>query len=440
MATVRQYRGRYVADFRDQHGRRRIEAPNGPFENRALEKRAAQELLSQRTTEVKHGTFVQVSEKLTFAEVCNRFLKSRTEAHAFTIAEYRQLVDDYLIPYFGHRRAETVGMYHVEMFRDELRAGLPDSIRLARERKNQARKAADPAARLRWLKPGARTVNKLLTLLSMMGTYGVNHGWIPRNPAAGVGKLTQPKGESRVIEQNVLGPDELRRVVDHAVDPYRMPIAFAVYTGARQSEVLGLRWSDIDWNKNEAHIRRRFRLGGFSEPKTETSRRVVELPAELVRDLRVWKLKCPKAESGQPEHDVCFPAPGGGPMAGTSLNTRGFVAALRRAGIRRVRYHDLRHAFASNLIAAGVDVVTVSRLLGHASPQITMSIYSHVIPKERHGASELLARLMRESGNKTETASGSDRVSGGSDDPKPLFVLEASAGIEPAYTDLQSAA
>jgi integrase len=70
-----------------------------------------------------------------------------------------------------------------------------------------------------------------------------------------------------------------------------------------------------------------------------------------------------------------------------------------------VRFHDLRHTFASNLLAAGVDVVTVSKALGHANVHITLVTYAHAIPKERHGAGDALARLMAQSGNKMETSS-----------------------------------
>jgi integrase len=161
----------------------------------------------------------------------------------------------------------------------------------------------------------------------------------------------------------------------------------------------------------------------------------VEIPAEFLRDLKAWKLACPKGE-----HDLCFPQADGGPMHGSALTARGLTPARRRAGIREVRFHDLRHSFASNLLAAGVDVVTVSRFMGHASPRITLTIYSHVIPKQPHGASELLAKLMRESGNKMETEGGQEVAFGPGSEPKSLDLLEASAGIEPAYTDLQSAA
>jgi integrase len=73
-------------------------------------------------------------------------------------------------------------------------------------------------------------------------------------------------------------------------------------------------------------------------------------------------------------------------------------------GIRQVRFHDLRHSFASNLLAAGVDVVTVSKALGHANVHITLVTYAHAIPKQRHGAGDALARLLARDGNKMETS------------------------------------
>jgi hypothetical protein len=120
---------------------------------------------------------------------------------------------------------------------------------------------------------------------------------------------------------------------------------------------------------------------------------------------------------------------------------RGCKGAPRRAGIGEVRFHELRHSFESNLAVALIDVATVSRLVGDSSPQVTLAIYSHVIPKQCHGASELLASRTRDKrGNRVDAAGPSLAVSPGPGGPKSLGLLEASAGIEPAYTDLQSAA
>ncbi len=174
---------------------------------------------------------------------------------------------------------------------------------------------------------------------------------------------------------------------------------FAAFTGCRQAEAAELQWGDIDWNRRTAEIRRQWRRGAFYEPKTKSSRRTVELPDELVSALKRWKLRCPKGE-----HDLVFPDAKGRPMQSSDLLRTGLHSALRRAGLRKVRFNDLRHAFASNLLAAGTDIVTVSKALGHANVHITLTTYAHAIPREeRQGAGDALARLMGQSGNKMET-------------------------------------
>jgi integrase len=140
------------------------------------------------------------------------------------------------------------------------------------------------------------------------------------------------------------------------------------------------------------------RRGAFYEPKTKASRRTVELPDEVVSVLKRWRLRCPKGE-----HDLVCPNAKGQPMQSSDLLRTGLHPALRRAGIRQVRFHDLRHSFASNLLAGGVDVVTVSKALGHANVHITLLTYAHAIPKERQRAGDALARLLAQSGNKMET-------------------------------------
>jgi hypothetical protein len=80
---------------------------------------------------------------------------------------------------------------------------------------------------------------------------------------------------------------------------------------------------------------------------------------------------------------------------------RGFFPALQRAGIRRIRFHDLRHTFASLMISNGEDIVRVSRLMGHATASFTLNVYSHMIPREHDPSGDRLASLVF--GNKMET-------------------------------------
>jgi integrase len=222
-----------------------------------------------------------------------------------------------------------------------------------------------------------------------------------RNGAGRMAKVPAAEGEGDVIDQNVLTPAELRKLIDAAVEPWAAPIMLAAYTGARQAEVLGLQWGDVDWNRRTAEIRRQWRRGAFYEPKTKASRRTVELPDELISALKRWRLRCLKGE-----HDLICPNARGLPMQSSDVLRTDLHPALRRTGIRQVRFHDPRHSFASNLLAAGVDIVTVSKALGHANVHITLVTYAHAhaIPKQRHGAGDALARLMAQSGNKMETS------------------------------------
>ena len=104
------------------------------------------------------------------------------------------------------------------------------------------------------------------------------------------------------------------------------------------------------------------REGEFVAPKTVTSARRIDLTDALIAELREWRLACPIGAD-----DLIFPNLDGKPLCHSNLLQRGFYPALRRAGLRQIRFHDLRHTFASLLLANGEDVVRVSRLLGHSS-------------------------------------------------------------------------
>jgi integrase len=150
-------------------------------------------------------------------------------------------------------------------------------------------------------------------------------------------------------------------------------------TGLRQSEILGLSWGDVDFGAHVIRVRQQLgRDGELHATKTEAGRRDVVLSPTLARALReayvaswdksakglVFVTKERKARNHRVALDV-------------------FQTACGNAGIEGRVFHDLRHTFASSLIAAGVDVVFVSRQLGHASPAVTLNVYAHVYDKAR---------------------------------------------------------
>jgi integrase len=452
MATVRKVRGAWCADYRDQHGRRRIEASQDGT------KRGAELLLAGRIGQVERGEHVSKREQLSVEGLCTRYLEAKNgKVRENTLVGYRELIDNYIVPRFGHLKLQALTVAAVERFRGELTKGMPEMLVEARaqryaqksaqraaklNRPELARKAEYFRERLAKAKIGTRSVNKILTLLSMLYGYAARHRWVSFNPAEHVDKLSATVGEGRPIDGNVLNAQEVTKLIEHCSPRYQLLIKMAVMTGMRQSELLGAAWTDVDWNSNTLYVRRVWRAKAFYEPKTRTSRRLIELPPSLITDLKAWRLAVPKGD-----HDLIFPSATGRPEDAPNVLHRGLYPALRRAGLRKIRFHDLRHSAASLLLSQGVDVVSVSRLLGHSSPAITLNVYSHAIRSDRAGLTDKLASMFAgqiapmespaaKSGNILETSGPkSVRMSNRLAD-KSLMQLAPRVGLEPTTNGL----
>jgi integrase len=413
MATVRFYRGRWVADYYDAKKRRRIEQPKGHFESLTDELRAAQALLADRLAEVTDGL---VHEGLgTFKDAATRWLNSKVAIRPSTRRSYQQLLVGYLIPYFGGRSLRLIQVTDIERFRTELSAGIPDSIKQAFIARVLAARPGHAEARAKQrakqVKISTRAINKALTVLSMVFNYAMRNQWVTRNPAEFVEHARDERPlEERPLDMDVLTPEEVAALREAAIpatyrngklvtNNYRLLISFAVFTGCRAGEILGAAWNHIDWESGEFRVRRAYREGHFQEPKTRTSYRSITLPGFLLKELKLWRLACPNGP-----HDLIFPNLDGRPMSYWNLMARGFHPALRRAGIRRIRFHDLRHTFASLMISNGEDIVRVSRLMGHANASFTFNVYCHMLPRKRDPIGDRLASLVF--GNKMETNDG----------------------------------
>jgi integrase len=182
----------------------------------------------------------------------------------------------------------------------------------------------------------------------------------------------------------------------------------AIYTGLRQGELLGLKWGDIELDTGKLYVRQQWTSGKFVEPKTRAGRRKVDLPPTLVAELRRWKLQCPKGEL-----DLVFPNGAGKPENPQNLLRRGFYPALRRAKLRKIRFHDLRHTFASLMIHNNEPITRVSTALGHWSPAVTLNVYAHLIPSDDTSAAHRLDELIgfSKSGSKVSKDSATSNAS-----------------------------
>jgi len=199
------------------------------------------------------------------------------------------------------------------------------------------------------------------------------------NPADGIKVPQQPRSEMRVLTV-----EQARTFLQSATAaPYGRVLAFALTTGMRPSEYLGLKWQDIDWTRQTASVVRGLRrLNGrwsFTDTKRARSRRVVKLQNWIVALLRE-QFTTATANTSSPESaDRVFKSMSGDPINADCL-AKHFKSLLRLAGLPTIRLYDLRHTAATLALAAGVPPKVVSEQLGHASPAFTLDIYAHVLP------------------------------------------------------------
>jgi integrase len=175
----------------------------------------------------------------------------------------------------------------------------------------------------------------------------------------------------------------------------------AVATGLRQGELLGLRWSDLDWQTRRLHVQRQLQRikGGheFSEPKSAAGRRVIVLGEETIRKLRedldFQTKEKQNAKELWHENDLVFPSTIGTPWDHSNLY-KNYKLFLKKADLPDIRFHDLRHTAATLMLQQGVHAQIVQERLGHADITLTLNTYSHVLPSMQEDAAEKLDELL----------------------------------------------
>jgi integrase len=222
-------------------------------------------------------------------------------------------------------------------------------------------------------------------------------GLVARNVAT---LVTPPRGQR--YEVRPLDPVQARRFLD-AVRGDRLEALYSVAlaVGLRQGEALGLQWDDIDLDSAALHVRHALqRVDGrlqLVEPKTARSRRTVILPATVIDALKAHRSRqvAERLTAGSEwvDHKLVFCSPMGRPLDASNV-THTFQRHLIRAGLPRQRFHDLRHACASFLLAQGVSPRVVMEVLGHSQITLTLNTYTHVLPSLSREAAERMNALL----------------------------------------------
>lgn len=271
-----------------------------------------------------------------------------------------------------------------------------------------------------------KTVRNVLTFLHSIFEHALERRLIAENPVRRATRPGRRRGGDVNPDLQFLTVEELdaviRAIPDHVVvrtpaparrgrpgpapppppdvlgPVLRVLILAAAITGLRQSELLGLRWRDVDWTAQRIRVRNTFVRGeDSSDGKSELSTsRSVPMADRLARELDRWSRRTAYAA----EDDLVFAHPEIGKPLDRSKVTKRFKAACKSAGVRPVRFHDLRHTFGTRLAATGQPIRSIQEFLGHADANTTQ-IYTHYAPSEREVAMVNEAFASDATGNET---------------------------------------
>ncbi|SCL20753.1 Site-specific recombinase XerD [Micromonospora rhizosphaerae] len=287
-----------------------------------------------------------------------------------TLVRYRSSVARYVVPAIGKRR---------------LTALTPADVRLMLSKAAATRTAGrkgQPEDERPTVSP--RTVQQVHAVLRAMLSQAVREELLARN----VARLVQVPTPDR--EEIHPWTEAEARAFLASARAHRLHALFvvALALGLRRGELLGLRWSDLDLNAGQLRVwqtLQRVRGDGvvFGPPKSRRSRRVLTMPAVVVQALKrhrnVQEQERRLADGQWQETGLVFTTATGRHVEPRNLNTA-FGRLIARAGVRLIRFHDLRHTCATLLLAAGVSPRVVMDILGHSQIAVTMNIYGHVMP------------------------------------------------------------
>jgi len=339
------------------------------FETVRGRKGDAQRRLTELLSSFDKGVYT-LSGRLTVAEHLKNWLDGyvKTNCSQRTLDGYQSIIERHLIPSLGQ-----VQLKHLH----------PQAIQ------SYYGKACE--------KLSARTVAKHHRLLSQALKYAVRQGYLGRNPC---GLVDPPVWKARPMR--TLTPSEVEVLFDMVQDSPIYPSTYtAVSTGLRQAELLGLRWRDIDLDMLSISVSqtlyKRRGVCQFKEPKTAHSRRRVAMTPKLALFLREYRSERESIywQIGKPLtlDDLVFANVEGKPFD-PSILSHEFARIARQAGLENVRFHDLRHTFASLMFLRGAKPKVISEALGHSSVAFTMDVYSHIIEGMQEDAMALLDEVL----------------------------------------------
>jgi len=340
------------------------------FETVRGSKRTAETRIHQLVTSLEKGVYTPPG-RLTLAEHLHNWLTGyvKTNCSIRTLDAIQSIVEHHLIPALGHIQLKQLHPQAIQAYYGQACEKL-----------------------------SARSVHYHHRILKQSLKYAVRQGYLGRNPCELVDPPVPGKKPMRTLT-----PGELEVLLENASSNQFYPVIYTgVSSGLRQAELLALRWRDTDpditmsISVSRVFYKRRG-ICEFKEPKTSHSRRRVSMTPKLASFLREYRAGRERLyrELGKELtlDDLVFASVEGKPIDPGVL-THNFARIAKRAGLNGVRFHDLRHTFASLMLLRGAKPKVISEALGHSSVAFTMDVYSHIIEGMQQDAMALLDEVL----------------------------------------------
>ncbi len=359
------WEGRYTAGINPENGKQIFKNVLGKTQAEVKEKLKKALADSQKLDLAKQGKYtVGTWMDAWFENVAK--IKVRPSSHQ----TYRGYIDNHIKPNIGNISLEKLTTMELQkLYRKLSTSGRVERIEAEKQPKGLS----------------AKTVRNINQVISSAMDLAVAQKIILENPT---NACSLPRVEHK--EMQTISAEQLQAFLEEAKRSgvYEM-YYIELSTGLRRGELLGLKWEDIDMNQGIIRVRRQIsRIDGkiVEAPlKTKNSYRAVTVSPQAVEVLKSQKEKT--------NDEYVFPSPNGGPISPDSVNNM-LHRVLDRAGIPRVRFHDMRHTFATLALQNGVDIKTVSGMLGHFSAGFTLDTYAHVTTSAQKEAAATMGNVL----------------------------------------------